>query len=606
MPKTESSEAGDISSFDASERQWVEAAPLRTERLYQNAISGAGAVPYSYDFISKSYVCMGAGIEELIGYKPEEVTPALWVQIVQDSVMLGETAGLTKEEAARRVKAGMVKQWRCDMRVITRQGKTRWISDASVQNLNQDGKPIGSVGILQDITERKQAELFAVTFSKLGQELFTATTLEATAPIIARVADELFGWDGCTLYLYMADKDEMYPVFESDIILGERTVLKPSGTEKPSKTARRVLQNGAELISKVDMDPDATSFGDKSRPSLSIMRVPLRVKGRSTGVLALHSYTANAYTNKDLTILQTLADYCSGAFERIWAEEKVRTLNRQLVETSRLAGMAEVGTSVLHNVGNVLNSVNVSSAVIAEKIRKSKVASLGKAVALMQEHKSDLGNFLANDPKGKELPAYLATLSNRLIEEQTQVLQEVTQLCSYIDHIKEIVAMQQNYARVSGLTETLNAVDLVEDALRLNEGAIARHKVTVVRDFKEPVQITVDKHKVLQILVNLIRNAKYALDDGNPPEKLMTVRVGADAKRLRIAIIDNGIGIPAENLVRIFGHGFTTRKDGHGFGLHSGALTAKELGGSLTVQSEGWNKGAAFTLEIPREAVSNN
>jgi C4-dicarboxylate-specific signal transduction histidine kinase len=166
--------------------------------------------------------------------------------------------------------------------------------------------------------------------------------------------------------------------------------------------------------------------------------------------------------------------------------------------------------------------------------------------------------------------------------------------------------MQQNYARVSGLTETLNAVDLVEDALRLNEGAIARHKVTVVRDFKEPVQITVDKHKVLQILVNLIRNAKYALDDGNPPEKLMTVRVGADAKRLRIAIIDNGIGIPAENLVRIFGHGFTTRKDGHGFGLHSGALTAKELGGSLTVQSEGWNKGAAFTLEIPREAVSNN
>jgi signal transduction histidine kinase len=114
----------------------------------------------------------------------------------------------------------------------------------------------------------------------------------------------------------------------------------------------------------------------------------------------------------------------------------------------------------------------------------------------------------------------------------------------------------------------------------------------------------VDKHKVLQILVNLIRNAKYALDDGAPAEKLMTVQVAASGEdRVRISVMDNGVGIPQENLVQIFGHGFTTRRDGHGFGLHSGANTARELGGSLTAESAGPGKGATFTLEFPRQPV---
>ena len=591
---------------DTVSRLWVEAAPRRTERLYQNAISGAGAVPYSYDFVSKSYAFIGAGIEQLIGYGPKEVTPELWARIVQESVMLGETAGLTREEAERRVKAGELKQWRCDMRVITRAGKSRWISDASVQNVNQDGQPIGSVGILQDITERKQAEIFAVTFSRLGQELVSATTLEATGPIIARVADELFGWDACSIFLYHADADEIVPVLECNTVEGRRKVVTSRAREKPGPSLRRVLESGAELVLNEGLKAVAAATAASGRPAASVMRVSSRVKAKTTSVLAIHSLTEQAYTKKDLNVLQALADYCSGAFERIWVEQSLRALQRQLVETSRMAGMAEVGSSVLHNVGNVLNSVNVSTAVIGEKMRKSRVANLGKAAALFQEHKNDLAAFLSNDPRGRELPGYLATLSTHLTEEHAELQKEVNQLSGYIDHIKEIVAMQQNYARVSGVIESLNAVDLLEDALRLNEGAIARHQVKVIRDFKGPIPITVDKHKVLQILVNLIRNAKYALDDGNPPEKLLTARITADAQRVRFSIIDNGVGIPRENLVKIFGHGFTTRKDGHGFGLHSGALTAKELGGSLTVQSEGWGKGAAFTLEFPRQLISNN
>jgi signal transduction histidine kinase len=149
------------------------------------------------------------------------------------------------------------------------------------------------------------------------------------------------------------------------------------------------------------------------------------------------------------------------------------------------------------------------------------------------------------------------------------------------------------------VTETVNLTDLVEDALRMNAGGMTRHEVKVVREYEEVRPITVDKHKVLQILVNLIRNAKYACDDSGRKDKQLTLRVSNGGDQARIAVIDNGVGIPAENLTRIFNHGFTTRKDGHGFGLHSGALAAKEMGGSLSVHSDGTGRGAVFTLEVP-------
>lgn len=160
--------------------------------------------------------------------------------------------------------------------------------------------------------------------------------------------------------------------------------------------------------------------------------------------------------------------------------------------------------------------------------------------------------------------------------------------------------MQQSYAKVSGHLESLSVPELVEDALRMNAGAMERHQVKVIREYAELPPVLVEKHKVLQILVNLIRNAKYALDEGMPDEKRMTLRVEAGGKGMvKICVSDNGIGIPPEIQTRIFGHGFTTRKEGHGFGLHNGALAAKELGGSLTVRSGGAGKGAAFTLEFP-------
>ena len=292
--------------------------------------------------------------------------------------------------------------------------------------------------------------------------------------------------------------------------------------------------------------------------------------------------------------------------ERKKAEDELEDVHKQLLRTSHQAGMAEVATGVLHNVGNVLNSVNVSATLVADLVRRSKSPNVGKLSDLLNQNRADLGRFMVEDPRGKVIPTYLGTLAEALSQEQKAILHEIDSLHKNIGHIKDIVAMQQSYAKTSGVVETVSVPDLVEDALRMNAGSLARHDVEVVREYEARPVITVEKNKVLQILVNLIRNAKYACDESGRTDKRLVVRSRADASGVDIAVIDNGVGIPAENLTRIFNHGFTTRKQGHGFGLHSGALAAKEMGGALDVHSDGPGCGAAFTLRLPFAPVARH
>jgi signal transduction histidine kinase len=273
--------------------------------------------------------------------------------------------------------------------------------------------------------------------------------------------------------------------------------------------------------------------------------------------------------------------------------------HRELVDTSRQAGMAEVATNVLHNVGNVLNSLNVSANMITEQLERSKASGLGRLAALLREHEQDLGTYLANDPRGRHVPTYLSQLSEHIVHERDSNLRELIQLRSHIDHIKQIVSVQQSYAKVSGVKELLQPVDLLDDALRMNDGSFHRHQVHVMREFEPVPAINSEKHKILQILVNLLRNAIYACNDSGRPQRCVTLRVASGPACVRISVADNGVGIAPENMTRIFAHGFTTRRDGHGFGLHSGALAASELGGSLQAFSEGLGRGATFVLELP-------
>ncbi len=281
--------------------------------------------------------------------------------------------------------------------------------------------------------------------------------------------------------------------------------------------------------------------------------------------------------------------------------EQLDKLNRQLMDTSRHAGMADVATGVLHNVGNVLNSVSVSANLVAERLRSSNVGDLRRATTMLLEQNGRMAEFITTDPKGKLIPEFLGSVAEELVAEQAELISEMSSVGKNIEHIKEIVAMQQSYAKVSGVFENLSAADLVEDALRMNVAAFERHQINLIREFdpKTP-KVCMDRHKVLQILINLLRNAKHAMEDVRGHERDMLIRVGTTAAGMvEISVRDNGLGIPAEHMTKIFNHGFTTKKEGHGFGLHSGANAAREMGGNLTARSGGPGMGAEFILELP-------
>lgn len=290
--------------------------------------------------------------------------------------------------------------------------------------------------------------------------------------------------------------------------------------------------------------------------------------------------------------------------ERKRAQAEVQDLHNQLLDASRRAGMAEVATGVLHNVGNVLNSVNVSTNLIRDHVLDAKAGGLAKAADMMLAQGENLGQFMQQDPKGRQLPSYLKKLADHMEAHQQVLTGEVTRLTANIDHIKEIVQLQQSYGKAVGVIQLLKPQDVMEEALRLNAAGLQRHTVEVERHFDDLPPMPIDRHKVLQILVNLISNAKHAIDNFKPSVRRLIVHVERTPEgTLQFIVRDTGIGIPEENLKRIFGHGFTTKKDGHGFGLHSSANAAKEMKGTLTVTSPGHGQGATFTLTLPIEDV---
>jgi signal transduction histidine kinase len=273
-----------------------------------------------------------------------------------------------------------------------------------------------------------------------------------------------------------------------------------------------------------------------------------------------------------------------------------------LIDASRQAGMAEVATGVLHNVGNVLNSVNTAASLALEKLKTSQVADLTKVVALIDAHRNDLGTFIAADPQGQHLPPFLRHLTQHLLDERETLLEHIQMASDKVEHVKEIVAMQQSHAMGASTIESLSLATLMEDALNTNDESFRRYQVEVAREYAELPLIMTDRHKVLQILINLVSNAKHALLAADSAPKQLTARVGTnDAEQVVLEVADNGVGIAAADLTRIFQYGFTTKAGGHGFGLHSSALMAQELGGSLTVHSDGLGRGAVFRLELPMQ-----
>lgn len=310
-------------------------------------------------------------------------------------------------------------------------------------------------------------------------------------------------------------------------------------------------------------------------------------------------FTVSQVTFRDNVLFTAVLQDMS---ERNQIELERERLNKQLIETSRLAGMTEMATGVLHNVGNLFNSVNISTRLVLEKLENSRSHSLENVTKLLEEHSEDYTHFLLQDDRGKRLPQYLIQLERMIKDERKQIIEELQNIMKNILLVRDVINVQQTHANVYGVIEEVNLRDLIEEAYRIQRAAFSRLNIDIKYQYEEFIpNILSDHSRILQILINLLTNAKQAMLD-NPGERRLKIRLyrsGESNEYVRLEITDNGSGISKENQTKIFSYGFTTKKDGHGFGLHNSALLANDMGGSLFAKSEGEGQGATFIFELP-------
>jgi PAS domain S-box-containing protein len=277
-----------------------------------------------------------------------------------------------------------------------------------------------------------------------------------------------------------------------------------------------------------------------------------------------------------------------------------KRLNAALHTASRLGGMAEVAISVLHNVGNAINSVNVSTSLVGEKLQSRSMKLVARGMELLLGHKDDLVRFLTEDPTGKALVEAVPRLSSSILREQQEMIAEIDSVRRHLEQIMRTIQVQEEYARVTSVVEKCSLDQVIDQALAFVLARCKELGLQVKTEVDEMLDITQDRNQIVQILANLMRNAVDALAEVDHPEKVIVVvgrRCGDD--RFQIEVSDNGTGIGEKDRPDIFRYGFSTKRDGHGFSLHNSSALAHAMGGALSFSSDGQGRGSVFRLELP-------
>ncbi len=325
------------------------------------------------------------------------------------------------------------------------------------------------------------------------------------------------------------------------------------------------------------------------------LQVQFRVL-RQDGTVAHVEQVATVVKDPD-TAHRRLVGITLDVSHRVAAEQRERQLQKKLLEASHRSGMAEVATGVLHNVGNVLNSLGVASATAQSRLKASQFDRVQRVAALFAEHRGDLAAYLLQDPRGKRMPEYLQALGAQLEKDAADVNQEIETLNGHLQYLREIVRAQQTFARIGETEEIVDVRELIDTALALQGRDLKG--VEIVHELGELPEIHADRYKLMQIVVNFVGNARDAVAATDLPTRRITLRAAVSGEQLEIAVEDTGIGIPAHQLQRVWEFGFTTKAHGHGFGLHSAAVAAQALGGSIAAHSAGLGQGARFSVRIP-------
>jgi signal transduction histidine kinase len=461
------------------------------------------------------------------------------------------------------------------------------------------------------LKERAQSQTMGIL--QASQLLSSQTRLDRLHARIGEVMERVTGataihlvlWDAALKrwFLYGAGAGgERMPVEDA----GARGLMSIGAFDEVLQSAAPLIVDDALADPRFAGDP---AFAGASCCSLFALSISQQAASRAVLILECRD-RRGAFSNVVLSAVEAIAGPLAVYLENVLLYERLeqrvaeqtralRGTQQELLATARRAGMAEIAANVLHNVGNTLNSVNVAAELMRGELAQSPVKGLGRAVDLLDAHASDLGDFMKNNDKGRRLPGYLRELDGALKAERKEMQEHLDRLTASVEHIKNVIATQQAYAGRSVFSEPVRPVELIDEALRITDDVLQQGNVRIVRQLAEVPAVCLDKTRTVQILVNLVTNAKQAMEHVMAHMPTLTLKLDTGDGKLRIQVKDCGVGIPPENIDKLFSHGFTTRAGGHGFGLHSCALAASEMGGSLAAHSEGSGLGATFTLELP-------
>jgi signal transduction histidine kinase len=522
------------------------------------ATHAAGLKCWEFDFLQNKVVWLEQGLEPQ-QTTPEEIAAAGKAMLAQILPQDDDTGRVRTQQAiARRQPIVSSRARRHDA-----DGTLHHVQMYQRLFYGEHGEPVRSLGAMLDITEsyQRQVELEALSIR------FSIATRAANAGVWEyRVGSEQIWWS-----------ETMFGIYGYAPL-----------SFQPTLSAVLAMIHPDDLALAQAAWTEALEHTDQLQVQFRIIRLD--------GSIAHVDSVAAVVTDPD-TLERRLVGIMLDISQRVDAEQRERLLQRQLREASHQAGMAEVATGVLHNVGNALNSLGIAYSTAQARLKDYQIERVARVAAMLEANRANLADFLTNDARGKQLPAYLSALGARLMADAQAVQREFDAVSGHIHYLRHIVQAQQSYATVGSAHDQVDVSDLLESALTLKSQEL--NGAEIVRDIGELPPVQTDRYKLLQIIVNFISNACDAMAANTPRAARLTIHAHVVLGQLEVMIEDSGIGIAPEVLSRVWEYGFTTKTHGHGFGLHSAAVAAQQLGGSVGAQSEGAGLGARFSVSIP-------
>ena len=495
----------------------------------------------------------------------------------------------------------------------------QWGAVAKCLDLEREMNPISLFPDAFPVTDRDEDSFDLVTMMKTAQTISSEFRMEVLLKTLMRLVLENAGAQ--LGYLILVRRDGLVPavrgeddeiVLLNDAPLSAYPGLAKSVVQYVFRSKTEVLFDDGVTDQRFSRDANLASSGVRALLCLPIMR-----QTEMTGILYLENRLAGGvFSNKRMKLLRLLAPQIAVSLEnarfiseitelnkslrneieqRKKAEESLKKAQALALANAHKVGRAEFADSVLHNVKNILNSVGLSGQKLEQICEHSKLKQLDRTLVLINENRDRLDAFFTQDERGKLVPDYLNGLYQILKGEQATVTDEVRNLVEKLTLMRDLIVKQQTRAKKQLETRTVDIILAIEEALKLQEDPIKRYGVQVLRSYASEIPIKAEKSRVTHVLVNLIKNAVEAMRASE--RKILTVATYQDtAGRVSAEIRDSGSGITAEEIENLFTHGFTTKPDGHGFGLHYCAKAMKEMAGCIDVLSDGPGRGAAFIL----------